>query len=287
MKQNQVIKKFETTLYGYQELVTDLLSEHGMKPAQFLGMALNTVKRDKTLTKVLESNPKSVFGSILICAELGLSPTKEMGECWLIPYKGVCQFQLGYKGLVSLIYRHPNVRGVEAECVFENDDFSYSLGLNPVLTHVPTNEERGKLIYAYAIIRFSDREPLFKVMSIKDLKQYQKLSKAGDKGLWFSPKDPQFWLPKKTVIKQLCKLIPKNLLINQALHTDSVIEGGGAVTLSDKNEVVVVDAKDLHSVGGGYTNKAEKLLAERGVEVITKEEAPKDSFLKDTINNNT
>ena len=46
MNQNQVIKKFETTLYGYQELVTDLLSEHGMKPAQFLGMALNTVKRD-------------------------------------------------------------------------------------------------------------------------------------------------------------------------------------------------------------------------------------------------
>jgi len=39
-------------------------------------------------------------------------------------------------------------------------------------------------------------------------------------------------------------------------------------------------------MGGGYTNKAEKLLAERGVEVVTKE-APKDSFLKDTINNNT
>ena len=77
------------------------------------------------------------------------------------------------------------------------------------------------------------------------------------------------------------------MLINQALHTDSVIEGGGAVTLSDTNEVVVVDAKDLHSIGGGYTNKAEKLLAERGVEVLSKEEAPKDSFLKDNINNNT
>ena len=57
------------------------------------------------------------------------------------------------------------------------------------------------------------------------------------------------------------------MLINQALHTDNVIEGEGAVTLSEENEVVVVDAKDLHSVGGGYTNKAEKMLAERGVEI--------------------
>jgi len=268
MKPTQVVNRFETTLYGYKELVTDLLTEHGMKPAQFLGMALNTVKRDKTLLKVLETNPKSIFGSILICAELGLSPTKEMGECWLIPYKGVCQFQIGYKGLVSLIYRHPNVTGVEAECVFENDDFNYILGLSPVLEHRPASLERGKLTHVYSIMRFTNREPLFKVMSIQELKEYQKLSKAGDKGLWFSPKDPQFWLPKKTVIKQLCKLIPKNLLINQALHTDSVIEGGGAVTISDENEVVVVDAQDLHSVGGGYTNKAEKMLAERGVEIV-------------------
>ena len=266
MKPSQVVNKFETRLYGYKELVTDLLTEHGMKPAQFLGMALNTVKRDRNLLKILETNPKSVFGSILICAELGLSPTKEMGECWLIPYKGVCQFQIGYKGLVSLIYRHPNVTGVEAECVFENDEFNYSLGLSPELKHIPVDKDRGNLSYVYAIMRFTNREPMFKVMSLNELKQYQKLSKAGDKGLWFSPKDPQFWLPKKTVIKQLCKLIPKNLLINQVLHTDSVIEGGGAVTISDEGDVLVVDAKELHSIGGGYTNKAEKMLAQRGVE---------------------
>ena len=266
MKPTQVVNKFEARLYGYKELVTDLLTEHGMKPAQFLGMALNTVKRDRNLLKILETNPKSVFGSILICAELGLSPTKEMGECWLIPYKGVCQFQIGYKGLVSLIYRHPNVTGVEAECVFENDEFNYSLGLSPELKHIPIDKNRGNLSYVYAIMRFTNREPMFKVMSLNELNQYQKLSKAGDKGLWFSHKDPQFWLPKKTVIKQLCKLIPKNLLINQALHTDSVIEGGGAVTISDGGEVVVVDAQELHSIGGGYTNKAEKMLAERGIE---------------------
>ncbi len=58
-----------------------------------------------------------------------------MGQAYLIPYnnKGAmeCQFQIGYKGLIDLSYRNPQMQIISAQVVYENDEFEYELGLNP------------------------------------------------------------------------------------------------------------------------------------------------------------
>ena len=38
-------------------------------------------------------------------AALGMSASPLLGEAWLIPRKGICHFQVGYKGLVKLAHR--------------------------------------------------------------------------------------------------------------------------------------------------------------------------------------
>ena len=70
-------------------------------------------------------------------AQLGLEPNTPLGQAYLIPYKNhgklECQFQIGYKGLIDMVYRNDNIQTVQAQCVYENDVFEYELGLEPKL----------------------------------------------------------------------------------------------------------------------------------------------------------
>ena len=116
-------------------------------------------------------------------------------------YLKECQFQIGYQGLTKILYKNPAVQNITSECVYENHEFDYSLGLTPTLHHKPATTNRGSLIAVYCVVRFVNQEPIFKVMSIEELKQIQKLSKAGNRSVWFSPNDPQNWMLKKTCFK--------------------------------------------------------------------------------------
>ena len=127
---------------------------------------------------------------------MGLVPSQATQECYLIPYGKECQFQISYQGLVSLAYRNPNIANISAECVYEGDDFDYSLGLSPKLEHRPANES-DKLTFVYAIVRFKDSDPIFKVMSIKEWENI-KTSPKQEIGVYgLPPKTPKIGCLKK------------------------------------------------------------------------------------------
>jgi|TARA_B110000908_G_C10251193_1_gene452163 recombination protein RecT len=242
----EIAIKFENQLSKfYLQTIKDLLEEQEINPQQFIHMAVNQIKRNSKLLQVFNKNPSSVFSSILTCAEFGLSPTAQMGECWLIPYGNECQFQIGYQGLSKLLYRNPDVQNITSECVYENDEFEYELGLKPTLYHKPTSVKRGKLIAVYCVVRFKNQEPIFKVMNMDDLRAIQALSKAGNSSIWFSSKDPENWMSKKTCFKQLCKLLPKNLNMSKVIAYDNVVDGGGAMRLDDNNQPIVIETKPI------------------------------------------
>jgi recombination protein RecT len=240
---------FKNQLYAYKDRVESLLQNNpNINVDRFLAMALNAVKRDRKLLAVVEKNPASLFASLLLCAEYGLSPSPEVGEAWLIPYGNACQFQLGYQGLIKIAYRNPEIIGISAEVVYEMDEFDWGLGLAPFLTHKPTTGERGAVTYVYCIAKFKNSEPMFKVMSESELKDIQRMSKAGNKGIWFNKeKDPQGWMLKKTCLKQLLKLVPKEFQLGSGLHYDNHAEGGGMLSL-DGNDIIEVkkNSSDFH-----------------------------------------
>jgi len=249
-KRKANVTLFKNQLYAYKDRITDLLTTNpNINVERFLAMAYNAVKRDKKLLAVVEKNPASLFASLLLCAEYGLSPSPEVGECWLIPYGDVCQFQLGYQGLVKLAYRNPAIKAISAELVYETDDFEYGLGLDPFLNHKPSAGERGQLTHVYSVVKFREGEPMFKVMSRSELQEIQSISKAGNKGIWFNrDKDPQGWMLKKTCLKQLLKLVPKEFQLGSSLHYDNVVEGGGFLTL-DGDEIIEVNKRSARNFG--------------------------------------
>jgi recombination protein RecT len=64
-----------------------------------------------------------------------------------------------------LAYRNDRRQSIEAQVVYENDEFSYELGLNLSLTHRPSFDEPGEIRAFYAIFRLDNGGFRFEVMS--------------------------------------------------------------------------------------------------------------------------
>ena len=72
--------------------------------------------------KLQQCSPASVLGAMMTCAQLGLEPNTPSGLAYLIPrWNGKlrtteCQFQVGYRGLLELMYRSGAIASVPKVC---------------------------------------------------------------------------------------------------------------------------------------------------------------------------
>lgn len=189
---------------------------------KFLSSVMADVQKNPTL---LTCEPVTLVNSYMTMAQLGLMPSGISGESYVLPYGGKAQFQLGYQGLITLFYRAGGT-GIRSEIVRKNDKFSYVNGvINHEIDIFQSNKERGEAIGAYAIATVNGAE-ISKVMNETDIINYGvKFSKSYDAKGKYSPwnpvNDPELWMWKKTVLKQLAKLLPKNETINIALAEDN------------------------------------------------------------------
>jgi len=231
------VKELKTVIAGnYQKQIENFFGDQ-KKALRFLSGVVSAVQRND---KLLECTPVSVINSFMTMAQLELMPSDVSGEAYVIPYNNKkkdgnrwvsvkeAQFQLGYQGLVTLFYR-AGARSVVSEIVYEKDDFEY---VNGQVTHRPDvfADERGAAKGAYCIVELHSGAKVSKVMSAKDIltiaKKFSK-SYASDHTPWKEDQDPQLWMWRKTVLKQLAKLVPKNERLVQAIsedNRDSIIE---------------------------------------------------------------
>ena len=211
-------------------------------PERFTRMALSALNNTP---KLQECTPMSFLAALMNAAQLGLEPNTPLGQAYLIPFqnKGVleCQFQLGYRGMIDLAYRNGHMQSIEAQAVYENDIFSYELGLNPQLIHKPTLAEKGELKAFYAIFRLDNGGFRFEVMSKEYIDFYAgKYSKAFTSE--FSPwKSNYEGMAKKTVIKQLLKYAPLKTEFQRALSTDETIKTELSVDMGEVMSEEIVD----------------------------------------------
>lgn len=233
-KQVQIKSETDLKLFLHKNYMAQIQNFFGdeKQAMKFLSSVMADVQKNP---KLLECEPVSLVNSYMTMAQLGLMPSGVSGEAYVLPYaknkknpdntwtKTVnAQFQLGYQGLITLFYRAGGT-GLRAEVVRKNDKFSY---LNGTVHHeidiFQSNAERGEVIGAYAIGNIKGQE-MAKAMNIKDILTYKEFSKSKDSEFspWNSKNDPDDWMPKKTVLKQLMKLLPKNETIHKAIAYDN------------------------------------------------------------------
>ena len=213
---------------------------------RFTRMALSALNNNPQLA---ECTPMSFLAALMNAAQLGLEPNTPLGQAYLIPYKNKgrleCQFQLGFKGMIDLIYRNENVQTIQAHCVHENDEFMYAFGLNPKLEHIPAVDEtgsRGEVTHVYALYKLVNGGYGFEVMSKTDIDRHaEKYSKsfASDFSPWRTDYES---MAKKTVIKRLLKYAPLRTDVIRAVNTDSSIKSELAVDMSEVVNEIEYDA---------------------------------------------
>ena len=213
-------------------------------PERFTRMVLSAIS---TNPKLGSCTPSSFLGAMMSAAQLGLEPNTPLGQAYILPYsnKGTleAQFQLGYKGLIDLAYRSGEVEVVQAHIVYENDKFECEYGLEPKLTHIPADTDRGNPIKVYAMFKTKTGGYGFEVMSIEDVRNHaQKYSKAFSSS--FSPWATNFEeMAKKTVLKKCLKYAPL-----KSDFVKAVVQDGGI-----KNEI----SEDMYEVPNVVVDNAD------------------------------
>jgi recombination protein RecT len=203
------------------------LPQH-VTPERLARVALTAVRNNPRLA---QCESISLLGSIMTAAQLGLEPNTPLGECYLIPYKNgqsgqyQAQFQMGYKGLLSLAHRSGMYRSISAYEVDKADEFRYNYGLYPQLHHVPADMPSAETTHYYSVYKLANGGEDFKVWSRAQVeahaKQYSQSYKAGKKDSpWFTAFDS---MAKKTVLIDLLRYAPKSVEIATAVAADHTI----------------------------------------------------------------
>lgn len=258
---------------GIQELIESSAKELGkalpahMNPERLVRIALTTLRLNP---KLYQCDPMSFLGALFQSAQIGLEPNIE-GQAYIIPYNSknglMAQFQIGYKGLAELFYRHKSSTVLRWGVVHQKDQFEFDLGEGTIVHRWSIGEDRGEPVayWARAIINGAG---IISVMSKEEaLKFAQRYSKCFDRksGKFYSdtPWSEQFdSMALKTVLKQLTKLVPKSIELQKALAADETVKRGVAADMfevpSQPYQELVEDRKDDQPTSEG--DKFDKII---------------------------
>lgn len=105
-----------------------------------------------SLQTVYVQNPKlqecpvgSVFSSAAIAASLRLPIIGNLGRAYIVPYKGVASFQIGYLGLVELAQRSGLYKFINVVTVYEGEVQSF----NKFTEKIEYGEKESDLVIGY------------------------------------------------------------------------------------------------------------------------------------------
>lgn len=222
-----------------QDMVTGAAVELGkalpnsMSPERLTRIALTCLRTNPELT---QCTPESLMGALFTSAQLGIEPVA--GQAYLLPFwnsykvgtewkkKREVQFILGYKGVISLFYRHAKSVALLWGVVHKNDEFDYELGTDAYLKHKPAMGERGAVVGYWIMAELASGGKPFEYMSHEDCMEHGKQhSKTYDKkkGIFYKS-SPWATSPEsmclKTVLLKLSKTLPLSIEIQQAIQTD-------------------------------------------------------------------
>jgi len=233
-----------------------------LKPEKMLRMAYHCIE---VTPKLALCSQASFFNAILELAGLGLEPGGPLGLAHLIPFGAEVKVIIDYKGYIQLA-NNANVR-VVFHPVYEEDEFDYQYGIGGYLNHKPANNDRGKLIAAYAIAYFPSGPPDFEVVDEKIAMSSKARSAAKNKpdSPWNQVIDGErlneaiMWC--KTAVRRLFKRIPSSPELQKAALYDEYQEAGVSQNIPNrlmKDDGSIIDLQDFEITNGNDLTDAIK-----------------------------
>lgn len=178
-----------------------------------------------------ECSQVSILQCLVQAAELGLEFM--LNQAHMVPYYNKntrskeAQMQIGYKGMLDLVYRSGKLDSLTVEVVYKGDKFKHGTSMKegPFLEHEPAykNATPDDITFVYAIAFLKDGGRVKVVMTKDEIDKVKNSSKA--KGMKDSPWNQWYEeMAKKTVIKRISKNLPMQVidhtLVDALVHDD-------------------------------------------------------------------
>lgn len=275
---NELVKRGQDTpVSALQKLLTANskqieMATRSIRPERLIRLACTALN----VTPALQNcNMLSICNSVMLSAQLGLEINNGLGHGWLIPYKGVCTFQPGYRGLIDLAYRAESIKTISPIVVYEGDEWDLREGDDPHFHHTPVPPSRRvkkgedySWIGAYSRCRLPDGRIDLLWMWREEIEDLRRKSSRAGNGPW----DTWFWeMVKKTPIKRHMKFLRLSQDAEIAVGVDDQAEAFAAsdAVKTRRDEVVqdmvlessfvdqALDAED--KIGGGSREEQERV----------------------------
>lgn len=158
---------------------------------------------------ILQADRKSLYHAIKQAAMLGINIGSN--ESFLVPYNGKIQFQLGYKGMEKIAYRH-GIKQIETTVLRDTDKFTLKLGISPSFEFEPNFKESGNIIGCVSLARLENGCIFLNHITKENIdtaknnsSSYAYAEKETKDSIWH--KFPEAMV-EKTSIRALCKKLP-------------------------------------------------------------------------------
>lgn len=167
--------------------------------------ALQAIRANDVLQRCTH---ESIRNAVINVALTGITLNPVLQFAFLVPRKGKAVLDISYRGLCKIAVDSGSVYDIDAVPVFQEDEFYYEMGSNPVLKHVPKmfedeKEKKIKAVYAIAILHHGIKK--FVVLDKEKIERARKSSQTGN--VWSAHYDE---MAKKTAVKLLYKLLPQH-----------------------------------------------------------------------------
>lgn len=143
---------------SWMAYIRDHLNRDEARVSKFVAAITSAVSANPALR---DCTPDSIISGALLGESLGLSPSVQLGQFYLVPYRQkekrdrlgnvvtpagmAAQFQIGYKGLIQLAWRSGQYKDLDAFPVKAGEYRGRGRGRRPVLDFIESDEEREKL----------------------------------------------------------------------------------------------------------------------------------------------
>lgn len=247
----QIQKRAEKPGRELADLVTRMKNKIGeslpkhLNAERMVHVYLSAIKGDLAL-----SDAASFLSCVLQASQLGFEVNNgALGLAYLIPRKDkhghiYTTLQIGYQGMLDLVYRSGQIVSIEAEVVYAGDRFVHRKGDHPIIEHESCGEDSpDKITHAYAIARLKSGGIQREVLTRKQIDKSRALgSRSGPWSTHYAE------MARKTAIRRLYKLLPKSAEVAHAMELDERADDGRAQASAFSPEVQSLLASTGHSL---------------------------------------
>lgn len=189
--------------------ITQLVKDEGFKKEaektlgagapQFLSSVLTLANSD---LKIRDLDPIKLYNTCLMAAALKLPFNSNLGQAYIIPYKGEPQLQIGWKGFVQLAQRSGQFKSIGVNPVHE-DEIAGIDGMTGEIEFDFKLKKSGKIVGYMAYFKLLNGFEKSMYMTNEELEKHAKRYSQTFKGGYGVWKDNFEAMASKTVIKML------------------------------------------------------------------------------------